>query len=44
MNKKELMEALKDKEEKVQSYIRENNLSLNRDEDLKKIMAFYNSN
>lgn len=44
MNKKELMAALKDKEEAVDSFIKANNLSFNRDQDLKKILSFYNSN
>ena len=43
LNKKEVFEILKDKEEKIQPYIKDNNLSTKKEADLISVLRYYNS-
>jgi hypothetical protein len=43
LNKKEILEVLKDKEDKIQSYITEKKLSLKKESELIELIKYYNS-
>lgn len=43
LNKKEVFEIIKDKEDKIQSYIKDNNLSVKKETDLISLLKYYSS-